>query len=163
MRWRIVPAAVALALAPVLAATACGTGGAQEVAASSSAAPSQEDRLREFARCMRSNGVDVPDPAPGGKPGVSGKVDRTAPDFERAREACREFLPGGGDLSTLDPEQWDRLREFAQCMRANGVDVPDPDPTSGKSGLGLGQLDRDGPAFRAALEACREKLPELGR
>ncbi|MEU4447175.1 hypothetical protein AB0K14_37510 [Actinosynnema sp. NPDC050801] len=157
MRFSIVPVLLALAL------TGCGTvGAAPSAPPSSSAAMSQEDRLREFARCMRDNGVDVPDPEPGGKPGGFGKVDRTDPDFERAREACRELLPGGGDLSKLDPEQLDRLREFTRCMRDNGVDVPDPDPNGGKMS-GLGKVDRDSPAFRAALDACRDKLPVLGR
>ncbi|PSL56309.1 hypothetical protein B0I31_10358 [Saccharothrix carnea] len=156
MRRSIVLAALALAL------TACGTGGEGVAAPSSSAAMSQEERSREFAKCMRDNGVDVPDPEPGGKSGGFGKVDRTDPDFDRAREACRAFLPGGGDLSELDPEKLEQLRVFAQCMRDNGVDVPDPDPNGGKLS-GLGSIDRNSPAFRAALDACREKLPELGR
>jgi hypothetical protein len=159
MRSMIVPAVLALAL------TACGSGGAEVAAGSSpssSAAMSQEERSREFAQCMRDNGVDVPDPEPGGKPGGFGKVDRTDPDFERAREACREFVPGGGDLSKLDPAKLDQLRVFAQCMRDNGIDLPDPDPNGGKLG-GLGQIDRDSPAFRSALDVCRDKLPELGR
>ncbi|KOX26506.1 hypothetical protein ADK67_16010 [Saccharothrix sp. NRRL B-16348] len=157
MRSSIVLAALALAL------TACGSGGAEVAApSSSSVAMSQEERSREFAKCMRDNGVDVPDPEPGGKPGGFGKVDRTDPDFERATDACREFLPGGGDLSKLDPAKLDQLRVFAQCMRDNGIDVPDPDPNGGKL-TGLGQLDRNTPAFRSALDVCRDKLPELGR
>lgn len=157
MRSSIVLAALALAL------TACGSGGAAVgSSSSSSAAMSQEDRSREFAKCVRDNGVEVPDPEPGGKPGGFGKVDRTDPDFERAREACREFLPGGGDLSKVDPDKLDQLRAFSQCMRDNGIDLPDPDPNGGKLS-GLGQIDRDSPAFRSALDACRDKLPELGR
>ncbi|MEV1121485.1 hypothetical protein AB0I91_41055 [Actinosynnema sp. NPDC049800] len=159
MRSSIVPAALALALA----LTGCGSGGAEVAGSSSSSvAMSQEDRSREFAKCMRDNGVDVPDPEPGGKPGGFGKVDRTDPDFERAREACRELLPGGGDLSKVDPDKLDQLRVFSQCMRDNGIDLPDPDPNGGKLG-GLAQIDRESPAFRAALDACRDKLPELGR
>ncbi|WP_158840208.1 hypothetical protein [Saccharothrix deserti] len=159
MRCRIVPAALALALS----LAACGTGGAEVAAPSSSAETSQEDRSREFARCMRDNGVDVPDPDPaGGKWGGLGKVDRTDPDVEKAIEACREFMPGGGDLSKLDPEMMDRLREFTQCLRDNGVEVSDPDPNGGKLS-GLGQVDRDSPAFQAAMKACQDKLPVLGR
>ncbi|MCC8244593.1 hypothetical protein [Saccharothrix luteola] len=157
MRSSIVPAALALVL------TACGSGGAEVgSSSSSSAAMSQEDRSREFAKCMRDNGVDVPDPEPGGKPGGFGKVDRTDPDFERAREACREYLPGGGDLSKVDPDKLEQLRAFSQCMRDNGIDLPDPDPNGGKLS-GLGRIDRDSPAFRSALDACRDELPELGR
>jgi hypothetical protein len=159
MRWSILPAALALALA----LAACGTGGADVAAPSSSGEPSQEDRSRQFAQCMRDNGIDMPDPDPnGGKAGGLGKVDRTDPDFERAVDACREFLPGGGDLSKLDPAMLEQLRVFAQCMRDNGIDMPDPDPAAGKLG-GLGKIDRESPAFKAALDACRDKLPVLGR
>jgi hypothetical protein len=111
---------------------------------------------------MRDNGIDMPDPDPGGRPGGLGKVDRADPDYERAVDACREFLPGGGDLSKLDPAQLDRLREFTRCMRDNGIDTPDPDPDGGKPG-GLAAIDRGSPAFQAALEACQDKLPVLGR
>ncbi|ONI87146.1 hypothetical protein ALI22I_22040 [Saccharothrix sp. ALI-22-I] len=157
MRCSIALAALALAL------TACGTGGAEVAAPSSSAEMSQEDRSRRFAGCMRDNGVDMPDPDPGGgKLGGLGKADRTDPDFEEARDACREFLPGGGDLSKLDPEMLDQLREFTQCMRDNGIDMPDPDPNGGKLG-GLGNVDRDSPAFQTAMKACQDKLPVLGR
>ena len=158
MRSRVVPAVLALALA----LTACGVGGADVAPPTSSAVMSQEERSRDFAKCMRDNGIDLPDPEPGGNPGLYGKVDRTDPDFDRARRACREHLPGGGDLSKLDPKSLDQLRAFAQCMRDNGIDLPDPDPDGGEL-TGLAGIDRDAPAFRAALDTCRDQLPELSR
>lgn len=58
-----------------------------------------EDRLVEFAACVRDNGYDMPDPdfsnsGPGARP--LGEVDRTDPDFRKAQEACRDVLAGFG-------------------------------------------------------------------
>ncbi len=64
--------------------------------------PEQVDALRTFAACLRSYGLDVPDPDP-----VTGlipiadlaKIDRTSQQFKDAEAACRDirpsFLPGG--------------------------------------------------------------------
>ncbi|WP_367130755.1 hypothetical protein [Saccharothrix sp. HUAS TT1] len=156
MKQIIATAALALVLA------ACGASGAERAASPSSADLSQEERSQQFARCMRDNGVDVPDPDPGGGFGGLGELDRTDPDFDRAREACRSLLPGGGDLSKLDPAVLDRLRHFTRCMRDNGIDLPDPDPNGGNR-AGLGGIDRESPTFKSALEACQDQLPALSR
>lgn len=150
----------------VMAAVACAVLlGACAPEQAERAAPSgttAADQGVLFAQCMREHGVDVPDPGPdaGTLGGVAG-VDRNDPAVEPAMAACKEHLPGGGDLSTLDPSQTDKLREFAGCMREHGVDMPDPDPNSGKPDNG--GFDRTGPAFRDALRACEDKLPELVR
>jgi hypothetical protein len=63
-----------------------------------------QDTLLEFARCMRDNGFDMPDPDfsnfdLGGGVGPFGEIDPTAPGFEKALEACQDIfenLPFGG-------------------------------------------------------------------
>ncbi|CCH29087.1 hypothetical protein ABZ816_36120 [Actinosynnema sp. NPDC047251] len=137
---------------------ACAPDTAEQAAPSSTAA----DQGVRFAQCMRDNGVDVPDPGPdAGKLGGLAGVDRDDPAFTPAMAACKQHLPGGGDLSSLDPAQLDKLRAFAGCMREHGVEMPDPDPNGGKPDLS--GVDRTGPAFQAAFEACQDKLPELVR
>ena len=69
-----------------------------------------EEKLLDFARCMREHGIDFPDPGAGGfvfeaGPGTGDKgriLDD--PDFEAAQEACGELLPGriGGEGPRLD-------------------------------------------------------------
>jgi hypothetical protein len=58
-----------------------------------------QDSLLQFARCMRQNGVNVPDPKfeGGGGGGLFQSVDPDDPDFQRAADECREHLrrPGG--------------------------------------------------------------------
>lgn len=64
----------------------------------------RQDRLVEFASCMRDNGFDMPDPdlsaigqgPAGGGPGVFGDLERDAPDFAAAQEACADILAGFG-------------------------------------------------------------------
>lgn len=61
-----------------------------------------EDRLLEFASCMRDNGYDMPDPDfsagnPGqGGGGPFGQIDRDDPSFQTAAEACGEIIDGFG-------------------------------------------------------------------
>ncbi len=66
-----------------------------------------EDAFLEYARCMRDEGIDMPDPdfSGGGGPGGGGffeGLDRDDPDFQAADEVCRDLLqdalpeqPGG--------------------------------------------------------------------
>lgn len=52
------------------------------------------DRALRMARCMRSHGVDMPDPAPDGR--MTLRVRANSPTFEAAARACGIGVPGGG-------------------------------------------------------------------
>ena len=55
----------------------------------------------------------------------------------------------------------DRQLKFAQCMRENGVDMPDPDPADqGRIRVNAGD---DPEKADAAMEKCREFLPNGGK
>ena len=121
-----------------------------------SASPSLDkaEANRQFAKCMREHGVEVPDPGPDGELQMSGDIDRAK--ATEAMSACQQFLPNGGTLSNLTPEQLEQARAFAKCMREHGVDMPDPDPASGVADmLGNGAIDINSPAFRDAANACK--------
>ncbi len=146
---------------------------------------SDEERLLEFAQCMRDNGVDFPDPVveadgtidfgrrPGGGAGGQDSEGLQAigrdPDLPAARAACSEHIeglalgPGGQNFDEVRVELMDRLLEFAQCMRDNGVDISDPDPNAfgpgGGAGRPFGGLDFDDADVSAAFEICGEQLP----
>jgi len=77
--------------------------------------------------------------------------------------------PGGNaDASlspSIDPEE--AALAFAQCMRDNGIDMPDPQvDANGRmritigAGGGTGEIDRD--QMQAAMESCRELMPGSG-
>jgi len=177
VRWRV----TALAALTFALVTACGAAGASgnKVASLSStaAAPSDqqqasdgrsdEDKIRDFTRCMKEHGVDIPEPtgAPApkagggnGSPGIV--VQGNGPDkdkIDKANEACRSLLPNGGKPPKLDAQQLDEMRKVAQCMREHGVDMPDPDPNNpgimvDPSGDGSKKVDPE--VMKKAAEEC---------
>jgi hypothetical protein len=175
VRWRV----TALAALTFALVTACGAAGASgnKVASLSStaAAPSDqqqagdgrsdEDKIRDFSKCMKDHGVDIPEPsgapAPkaGGGQGSPGIVVQGAgPDKEKidkANEACRSLLPNGGQPPKLDAQQLDEARKMAKCMREHGIDMPDPDPNNPGMMLPEGQGQRVDPeVMKKAAEEC---------
>jgi hypothetical protein len=152
-------------------ATVAGAAGQSSPTPGASA--DNQARMLQFAQCMRDHGQNVPDPDPNDGGGI--KIVRSqGPDgpaiskddagFQAAMQACRQYLPNGGAPPSLSPEEQDQLRQFAQCMREHGVDMPDPDPNGGmlvRRTEGPGSkpdLVKD-PEFEAAHEACKDKLP----
>lgn len=134
--------------------------------------PTFEEGLLSFTTCMRENGVEVPDIAvdadgqPRLNPDVIGDLDTSTPEFSSAVGTCLSFLADAApvDLST-DPELnavvQDQLRQFSQCMRAEGVtDFPDPNPNFDGSGLPypLTALNPQNDAFPPALQECQSLL-----
>jgi hypothetical protein len=68
--------------------------------------------------------------------------------------------PESEDAAPQDPDA--QALEFAQCMRDNGVDMPDPGP--GPQGLGdafqdvVGDYDRE--TLNQAVSACQDLMPQ---
>jgi hypothetical protein len=166
----------ALGAGLILFATACGSGDeGPGVATAGGAAPSPTvtasdesgdrlEQIRAFAQCMRDNGVDVPDPDPAAGMRGFGQLAETLssddPVVQAAFTACQSKLPNGGQPPKLNPEQLEAYRNFAACMRDNGIDLPDP---AADGTLQLGELLRSGlnpddPTFQAAFTACRDTL-----
>jgi hypothetical protein len=146
--------AVALALC-VVGLVACGGGGGS----SSGGGASEEEAGLEFAECVRAHGVEIDDP----KPWQSIALPGDDPKTKKAAAACNGKLGAGQELSSGENEE---LKEgalaFAQCMRGEGIDMGDPTfPGRGKFLLDIAGLDTESPAFKAAQEACQDKLPEL--
>jgi hypothetical protein len=141
-------------------ATANGNGAAASSGAGTDGLTDQERALK-FAQCMRDNGVtDFPDPKGGG--GLELNVpDGASPEkVQAAMQACKRYLPNGGEPIRVDPEQTERARRYAQCMRDNGV-TNFPDPVEG-GGIQLNgndpSLRMDDPKFQAAQKACQNLL-----
>jgi len=119
-----------------------------------------------YARCMRDNGVDFPDPQP-----VSGSggaqvipIDLGSAVFEKAQKACAAKLPAfGGEMDPAANQEFqDQLLAHAKCMREHGIDFPDPVfEGSGMSATEI-KVDPNSPAFKEAQEACGSKLPGGG-
>ena len=118
---------------------------------------SDEDKMRDFAKCMREHGVDMPDPKPAGDgKGMSVAIQGTDADngkLDGAQKACKHLMPNGGEMKPMSAEELDKARKEAKCMREHGVDMPDPDP-SGKGATRIGGAGDDPKKFEAAAKAC---------
>ena len=88
-----------------------------------------EKQMLEFTKCMREHGVDMPDPESKDGGGVAIRIDGNVDEetMKKADEACKKFLPNGGEMRKPTPEEQDKMRKQAQCMRDKGYDMPDPD------------------------------------
>lgn len=158
-RFMTAAAAAAALLGALTLLTACGSSSRDKRA---SAADPQQAALA-YARCMRDNGVpDFPDPDADGRFSGVGHEQQDNQKFRAAQEACRDLAPGGEHEKFGDPAFVEQARKFAQCIRDNGVpEFPDPDAEGRFRGVGHEQ--QDNPKFRAAQEACRQKLPGGGQ
>lgn len=164
------------AAAPSGVASLASQGPEANASAEPSASLDPEAARLEFARCMRENGIDMPDPETDGAGGggvrleIRGDDDRE--EMDAAMEACNHFLQDAGkSREAADPAMLDKMVEFAGCMREHGVDMPDP-ATNGEmkiersDGVGssssLDGIDPKSPEFQAAEEACRPILGDMG-
>jgi hypothetical protein len=122
---------------------------------------------RAWAACMRQHGQNVPDQQSNT---TTGGVDGDAPRgaaWRRALSACQSSAPPGVERpAPSDTATLEKLREFAVCMRAHGLEMTDPDPQTGNMMIGgrfndfnRTQAERD-PTYKAALDACKDKLPD---
>jgi hypothetical protein len=151
-----------------LAGAACSTDNSAEVASLADDAPTSTessaadmDPLLVFAACMRDNGLDdFEDPIVGsdGKAEFPSKAESgTEEGFKAAFDVCGPLLEGtvlGASKTDADiVETVDSLVELAQCMRAAGFDMPDPD-ASGQ----FPEFDKESPEFDAAYEQCASEF-----
>ncbi|GII91802.1 hypothetical protein [Sinosporangium siamense] len=154
---------------PVLALAACGseqqgTGVASlagtGVAASASPSPTTSSDPLKFARCMRENGIDMPDPD--GRPKVNfGGAEVNKEAFAKAQKECGKYMAGGMGADRSDPKVRDRMLKFAQCMRENGVNMPDPSEEGGM--MRRGDVNPESETFKKAMEACRQQASPRGK
>ncbi len=167
MRTRMVVAAIGAAL--LLGGCGAKTDDGSKVAsistppqsggptAADNSGKSDEDKMRDFAKCMREHGVDMPDPKPAGDgKGMSVAIQGDGSDkgkVDAASNACKHLMPNGGEMKPMSAEELDKVRKEAKCMRDHGIDMPDPDPT-GKGGMRIGGPGDDPKKFEAAAKAC---------
>ncbi len=182
---------LALLLMMVLVAAACGgddnadvedVASLQRGGAESDGEVAQrvsfEEAVLGFTRCMRDNGVEVPDLQvdADGQARIPtealASIDTESPEFTRAFLECVAILTDAGAVSLqTDPELMgavqDQLADFAACMRDNGLpDFPDPNPAFDGTGspFPLSALNPSDPRLTDALDVCQDLLafPTVG-
>ncbi|HEX9887994.1 MAG TPA: hypothetical protein VGA69_00830 [Nitriliruptorales bacterium] len=168
--WRRTFGAVAAVVALLVLSACDGTSGGGGVAsvgegADAAAAEDGEDappldadaQALAFAECMREEGVDMPDPAPG-QDGLREAFrredvqDGDRATIEQALAACEDLLPqrDHGAGAGHDQERDEMMLELAECLREQGLDVPD-DLFAGGA-----MHDVEDDELRAAMEECRD-------
>jgi hypothetical protein len=166
MRTHIPTRALVAALLTVsaLAIAACGEDDTGD------SANSREQKARDaalaYTKCMRENGVDMPDPDPNQR-GIGLMVPKgtARAKVDAADKACRKHLEAVKPPE-MSPEQEKKFQQAAlaqsRCMRKHGIDMPDP--TFGEDGgaqirINGPGLDPEDPKFQKAQEACRKEAP----
>ncbi len=173
-------------LTPTLTAAAttlvlAGCGGSASGDPSGAAAGSRQDKAFEgalkFARCMRAEGLDFPDPKRDSngmiRMGRSGgqRPDPNDPRQQAAQEECGRHLEEGGGPAPDAAQQakfQDAFLEYARCMRREGVNIPDPKPGEGGGGIVFrvgdpNAPDPDSPRYKAADRTCHPALAEVDK
>lgn len=172
----------AVLLALGLLASACGGGvadaggGGPTAAASgpdSSSPKDPEESMLAFAQCMREHGVDMPDPQfnQGGGAFMKVEIDPQERGLQEAEKACEHLMAGSvAEARDIDPQQAaemeQRMLAYAECMRGQGIDFPDPQMERGGGGGFLFggpeqalPFDPQSREFQEAERACRHELP----
>jgi hypothetical protein len=170
-----------LLVAAMFLATGCGGGkkdpgvaslgnaAKKSPSASPSASLDPRDAALKFAQCMRQNGINMPDPKADG--GITIKADNTEKTkLDQAMKTCQHFMQDSGiGKAAKDPKFHDALVKYAACMRAHGVNMPDPNADGsfevknddvkgkgkGRTSMGMGGDD-------PASKACKNLLPNAG-
>ena len=137
------------------------------------------DGALKFAKCMREHGVDFPDPQRVGQGGIKmtmkGGPGTNTAKVQAAEKDCQKYMQVGGGRAPSAAERakiQNAMLDYAKCMRAHGVDMPDP-KFSGSGGGATFQFGAPGgkggqtgpnpesPAFKQADKACHGKLADV--
>jgi len=166
--WQYALSVGAFAALMLLAGCGSNAGAASNSASSSDARASA---LR-YTHCMRDHGINISDPQGSGNGGggfsvkINGGsgVNPDSAQFQQAQNACKQYLPNGGELSPQQQAQFQqKALQYARCMRAHGVDVPDPQVSSGGINLQLpNNINPDDPHVQQAQKACQSILGNPG-
>lgn len=159
-----------LMLGLALTVSACGAAGSGTGVSGAGGSQDPDAAALSWAKCMRKNGVDIPDPKPhvgdehgnvGLAPGLGGPMPgNDAKAFSAAKAACAHYAKdmGGAAGEGFTEKDKQRMVDFARCMREHGVNMPDPD-LDGRDGQVGVEIEPDDPDFEAAREACRKFSP----
>lgn len=114
---------------------------------------STQDQWVAYARCLRGQGVDAPDPQPGQPLKISGQ-GVSKEKLDAAMQACKQHNPKDGGTETAADR--DRALKIAQCMRKKGINVADPEP--GQPISIEGGAGQDPQKVEQARQECRQEI-----
>ena len=116
----------------------------------------------KFSRCMRAHGVSqFPDPSnPGGWPSAAiDALNTSSPAFNSATNTCDSLLPNEGQPTSADFEQTVvEGVKVAKCMRAHGIDMPDPQIQGRHLTIDMTNMNAQTPRFASVGELCDKRV-----
>jgi hypothetical protein len=148
---------VAIVLGAAVGLASCGGQPGQSQVATlqgvKTPAPSAQTSSQGFKAyldCMRARGFQLTDS------GSSTGISQDSPEFRSADEACSRLYKQPIYGQQLDPTVADRLLRFAQCMRAHGIPMSDPETTGNAVSVTVSdpKLGPDSPIYATAQAAC---------
>lgn len=120
---------------------------------------------------MRTQGINIPDIGRGQILQVL-RIIASYPQakVQAAMQACaseiRQAFPNATSLSPAQlAQRRQQARVFAQCMRARGINFPDPTASTSNPAAyldALSNIDLNSPAFKAAAVPCRAQALKTG-
>lgn len=151
----------------VVGVTACGgqrddgvatAGGGTTSPSATGPAPATDraERQRQYTECLRQHGVEVPDAEQGKDVEVSRANEAAA---KEAAKACRRYAPDSG--AAMAGSDVATMREYASCMRDNGVaEFPDPNPDGTMT---IPKSIRDTANYESADRTCSAAVEKPGK
>jgi hypothetical protein len=142
-----------------------GSGAGRSPAASTLAGPKtyadqSEATGTKYARCMRSHGIDIPDPA---TPEFTVNYPQTA-QGKAAFHACSPFLPEHFHAQLPTARELEQDFAFAKCMRDSGLtDYPDPDGKYGDEIIDSRSQWLHDPRLEDINKQCHKSYPLAGK
>jgi hypothetical protein len=126
-----------------------------------------EQRLRQWVDCMRDQGFDLPDPGRNAAGKISVEppagTQKGGPLEERygaAQQKCLKLDPNEAEARPFNTVELEAQRQWAQCLRDQGLAVNDPDPNGMPARVRPGAHDTE-EAMQKAMQACEDKNPFL--
>ena len=126
-----------------------------------------QDAALAYARCMRKNGAEVPDPDAKGlfeiSPGTKMPDEEAMKTADAACRTEREAMQGS--MGEPDKDFEEKALKMSRCMREQGIEMPDPKQNEGgKTSVEIDPDQIDDPAFRKAQTTCSKQvgMPEPG-
>ena len=160
---------------------ACGSSGSSSTTTTAAPGASGSTNAAKLvgarvaaAKCMRGQGIDIPDPGP-----TRGSVlhmlsvlaGYPTAKAQSAEQACvaqiRKAFPNATSLTpAVRAKRLQEAETFATCMRSHGINYPDPSAYAGNASgylKAVGSVDVNSPAFKSAGLTCKaEALKDAG-
>lgn len=159
---------LALALATGLAGLTLLTAGCSSDGSGAKESPSSfggsgtdtaaMDKAQALRKCLRDQGMDVPDLEAGTNPYAQPLTQPGGVSPEKWNKAltdCGSGPEAGGSGSAEQRQNLDQQVKIAECVRGKGFDMPDPKPGAQGSSSGFKIPEGADPdKFLAALNEC---------